>query len=135
MPWHTGFLSVRLILPGKRLSRCCDVISVQQMSMIVWIFLSVHLHVLWVPFYMQVKALGIVPQEPCIFVCMCGRCIFCVPACMTAYMCASTRRSHRSTLGTGLSPGLDDWVRRGVRPAPEVLPVHSQCWNYKHAPL
>lgn len=56
--------------------------------------------VLWVLFYMQVKALGIVPQEPRIFVCMCGRCIFCVPACMTAYMWASTRRSQRSTLGT-----------------------------------
>lgn len=39
----------------KCLSWCYDVISVQQMSIIFWIFLYVYLHVLWVPFYMQVK--------------------------------------------------------------------------------
>lgn len=75
-------------------------VSVQQMSIIFWNILYVYLHVLWVPFYMQLKALGIIPQEPPMFVCMCGRYIFCVPVCMTACMCASTHRSQRSTLGT-----------------------------------
>lgn len=72
------------------------------------------------------EALAIVPQEPPIFVCMCGRCTFRVPACMTACVCASTRRRqinlghrpagaiHFRVLRQGLSLGLDDWVRLGV---------------------
>lgn len=70
-------------------------------------------------------------------------------ACMydCIYVCKYTQKpqinlGHRPTgaihfrlLRQGLSPGLDGGVRRGVRPAPEVLPVCYQCWNYRHAPL
>lgn len=72
------------------------------MSIIVLIFLCVFLcvfvglHILWVPFYMHVKALGIVPQEPPhlgdVYLGVCG--------CMNTYECASTRRSQRSFLST-----------------------------------